>query len=276
MLARDLVPVLRERGHEPVGLSRRELDVLDAEAVERVLERYRPEVVIQGAAYTAVDRAEEEPEEAYAVNAEGARRVAAGCQKIGASFVYPSTDYVFAGDGERPYTTGDPTSPVNAYGASKLGGETAALEVPGNLVVRTSWLYGAGGANFVETMLRLSAERDELQVVDDQIGRPTWTVTLSRAIVRLLERRAAGIVHVSDGGAETSWFGFALEIMGRAGRETRVLPVTSEAFPRPAARPRYSVLDCSETEALLGEPLPEWRASLQRYLEVRGAAPPRR
>jgi dTDP-4-dehydrorhamnose reductase len=229
----------------------------------------RPGAVVQCAAFTAVDAAETEYARALAVNATGAGHVARACHEIGAWFVYPSTDYVFDGRGRRPYAPGDPTDPVNAYGRSKREGERAAEAAERHLVVRTSWLYGAGGPNFVETMLRLAAERDRVQVVDDQIGRPTSATTLARAIVGLLASGATGTVHVTDGGAPTSWYGFARAILEVAGGVERLQPTTSETFVRPAARPAYSVLDTSLAESMLGYTFPDWHEPLAEYLAER-------
>lgn len=266
MLAQALVPELRGRGHEVLALVRAELDVTDEVAVASMLARHRPHVVVQCAAYTAVDAAEADEAAAFRVNALATRHVATACHEIGARLVYPSTDYVFAGDGTRPYRPDDPPAPVNAYGRSKLAGERAALEAPGALVVRTSWLYGAGGANFVDTIRRLARERDRLEVVDDQIGRPTWTGSLAQVVSELIEREVSGIFHATDGGAPVSWYGFAREIVALSGAETRVVPVRSEAMPRPARRPKFSVLDCSATEARLGYRIGSWKANLARYL----------
>jgi dTDP-4-dehydrorhamnose reductase len=228
----------------------------------------RPEAVVQCAAYTAVDRAEEEQERAHMVNAEATGHVADACQKIRATLVYPSTDYVFPGTGDRPYRPEDETGPVNAYGRSKLAGERAAARCDRSLVVRTSWLYGRGGSNFVETIRRLAAERESLDVVDDQTGRPTSTVELSRGIARLLALGAAGTFHATGGGPATTWYGFAREIVGRLGYATELRPVPSSRVPRPAPRPAYSVLDCSGTERLIGHPFADWRATLAEYLLV--------
>lgn len=269
MLARALVPELERRGHRVVALGRGALDVTDEAAVSARVAAERPDAVVQCAAYTAVDRAEEEEEAAHRVNAAAAGHVARACDRTGALFVYPSSDYVFPGDAARPYRPGDPTGPLNAYGRSKLAGEAAAREAGRALVVRTSWLYGEGGPNFVDTISRLGRERDVLQVVDDQLGRPTWTGSLARTISELMEARAEGILHAADAGEPVTWYGFAREVLARRGIAARVEPVPSSAFPRPAPRPRYSVLDCSETEAVLGRPLPRWQDALERYLEGR-------
>ncbi|HUE97410.1 MAG TPA: sugar nucleotide-binding protein, partial [Longimicrobiaceae bacterium] len=175
MLGRAVVQEFRSRDHEVAALGRAELDVTRPDEVRLRLEEHRPEVVIQCAAYTAVDAAESEPEEAVRVNGMGAEIVVEACQRTGAAFVYPSTDYVFSGESQRPWNPEDRPAPLNAYGRSKMAGEQAALSSAGSMVVRTSWLYGAGGANFVDAILNRARERGELEVVDDQVGIPTWT-----------------------------------------------------------------------------------------------------
>jgi dTDP-4-dehydrorhamnose reductase len=267
MLAQALVPELRGHGHEVVALDREALDVTDEGAVHRRIGAEAPAAVVQCAAYTAVDAAENDEPAAFRLNAEATRYVAGACQRIGARLVYPSTDYVFPGDGDRPYRPADATDPINAYGRSKLAGEQAALSASGAMVVRTSWLYGAGGPNFVDTIRRLAGERESLDVVDDQIGRPTWTVDLAWAIRELLETDAAGIFHATAAGEPVSWYGVARQVVDRFAPAVELRAVASAAFPRPARRPRYSVLDCTATEHAIKKSLPEWKASLARYLD---------
>lgn len=271
MLARDLVPTLAGDGHEVTALDRDRLDVTDGAAVAACVQVLRPDVVVQCAAYTAVDDAETEVAKAFRVNAEGARHAARACQKIGALFVYPSTDYVFDGMADSPYRPDDVPAPINAYGRSKLAGEEAAREAEHALVVRTSWLYGEGGRNFVDTIRSLSRQRAVLNVVDDQLGRPTWTVSLSRCLARLLTERAVGTFHAAGGGDPVTWYGVARELLEREGSATAVVAVSTSAFPRPAARPRYSVLDCSGTEAVVGMPMPDWKETLAGYLRSTAA-----
>lgn len=272
MLARALVPELRGRGHEVVALSRVELDITNEAAVRARFRALSPDVVVQCAAYTRVDEAERDEETAFLVNAHGALIVARAAEEVGAMVVYPSTDYVFDGRAERPYRPADPVGPRSVYGCSKLAGEIATRRHDRSLVVRTSWLYGAGGGHFVSTITRLARERDRLEVVDDQVGRPTSTRTLAAAIASLSEAGATGVHHVTDGGEPVSWFGLAREALRQQGIETPVTPVSTDRFPRPAPRPAYSVLDCGGAEALLGAPLPDWRVSLADYLaaEVSG------
>lgn len=271
MLARALVPELCRRGHEVVALSRAELDVTDEAVVEARVLAERPDAVVQCAAYTNVDRAEEEEDRATRVNADAAGYLARACDRVGALVVYPSTDYVFAGTATEPYRPDAIPEPVNAYGRSKLAGERAAAASRRALVVRTSWLYGAGGANFVDTIRRLASEREELRVVDDQVGRPTWVASLARTTCELMETGTTGIFHATDGGPPVSWWGLAREIVAHESRPVEVVPVPSSEFPRPAARPAYSVLDCSGTEAACGRSLPDWRETLASYLERQGS-----
>jgi dTDP-4-dehydrorhamnose reductase len=270
MLAHTLVPTLRVAGHQVLALDRTDLDVTDQRAVDRVLRSERPDVVVQCAAYTAVDRAEAEEEVAHRVNALATGYLAGSCDAVGATLVYPSSDYVFSGAGERRYAPADETGPINAYGRSKLAGERAAARCGRFLVIRTSWLYGAGGPNFVETIRRLASERETLEVVDDQVGRPTSTLELSRAISRLLGLGAAGIFHVAGGGAPTTWYGFAGEIVRGLGLANEVKPVPSSRYPRAARRPAHAVLDCAITEELLDQPFADWRVSLAEYLQGSG------
>ena len=266
MLARALVPELRRRGHAVEAPPRSELDVTDGAALCARILQIRPDTVVQCAAFTAVDAAEEREAEAHRVNAEATATAASACHKIGAALVYPSTDYVFPGEGSTPYRPDDATRPVNAYGRTKRAGELAASEAGRWMVVRTSWLYGAGGPNFVDTIRRLARERERLEVVDDQVGRPTWTGTLARGMAGLIEGGAEGIMHVTDQGDPASWWEVAREVVRGIGSPAEVAPVPTAHFPRPARRPAYSVLDCSATEAVLGEALPEWRGVLAGYL----------
>ena len=267
MLAREIVRSAPARGDAVVALTRAELDVTDEAAVLEAIGADRPDAVIHGAAYTAVDRAETEPDVAMRVNVEGTRNVARACQKFGCSFVYPSSDYVFDGTATVPYRPTDRANPLSVYGRSKWLGELAAAEAERALIVRTSWLYGSGGSHFVDTMVRLAAERETLDVVGDQIGRPTWTVSLVRTIDALLKSGAIGTFHASDGGEPVSWAGFAEEILGHIGSGASVRRISTAALGRPAPRPAYSVLELSGTERIAG-PADDWRESLARYLAV--------
>jgi dTDP-4-dehydrorhamnose reductase len=266
MLGQAIVPELRERGHDVYPFDRSNLDVLDVRAVAKAVGAAQPDVIVQCAAFTAVDAAESREAEAFRINAGGAEIVGRAAAGVGALFVYPSTDYVFSADVERPLWPDDPVLPLNAYGRSKLAGEQEARAVPRHLIVRTSWLYGAGGKNFVDTISRLAGERPYLEVVNDQIGVPTWTVSLSRTLAALVERGAQGVYHASDGGDAVSWYEFAREIVRLRGVSVEVRPVPTSAYPTAARRPRYSVLDCAATEELIGSKLPDWREMLKQYL----------
>jgi len=268
MLASDLVPALREQGHGVVGLSRRELDITDPRAVESALTAHRPDTVINCAAWTDVDGAEADEAGANRLNDHAAAITAGAAAGIGASFVFISTDYVFKGDGHEPFVESDQTDPIGAYGRSKLGGETSvAIANPRSYIVRTSWLYGRHGKNFVETMLGLADTEPEVLVVSDQVGCPTYTVHLAAALAELIGRDDYGIHHIAGSG-QCSWFEFAQEIFDQAGAETRVMAGTTEMLARPAPRPAYSVLRSEKRDAIV---LPHWRRGLAQYLAERRA-----
>jgi dTDP-4-dehydrorhamnose reductase len=266
MLGQDLVPVLREYGHTVVGVGHADLDVTDGASVRVALERHQPELVIQAAAYTNVDGCESNRLDAFRVNGLGARLVAIGCQHLQAPMMYISTDYVFDGTADRPYMEIDPTHPMSVYGQSKLAGEQAVRELLDRFyIVRTSWLYGHGGKNFVDTMRKLGREKPELAVVADQHGSPTWTVALSHAIARLVERGVYGTYHATGQGA-TTWHAFTQAILAAEGLATPVRPITTAELGRPAPRPAYSVLENLNLQ-LAGVPLlPPWQESLETYL----------
>jgi dTDP-4-dehydrorhamnose reductase len=255
MLGQD---VIRAAGGDAVALTRAELDVTDRAAVQAAV---RGATVVNCAAYTNVDGAESDSEAAHAVNADGARNVAEAAERV----VYVSTDYVFDGAKAQPYVESDPTGPLQEYGHSKLAGELATAEAnEDHLVVRASWLFGAGGRNFVETLLTLGRERDELRVVDDQVGSPTFTGHLAEALVALAAGDRRGLLHVAGGGS-CSWFEFARAIFARSDVEAELQPCTTDEFPRPARRPANSVLESER-----GAPaLPTWQEGLDAYLGVR-------
>jgi dTDP-4-dehydrorhamnose reductase len=267
MLGTDLVAALVARGEPVTGLDRASLDVTDAAGVTDAVARCRPAVVVNCAAWTAVDDAEGAEEQALAVNAGGADNLAAVCAALGARLVQVSTDYVFAGDARQPYAEDDVPSPRTAYGRTKLAGEQAVLgRLPGSgYVVRTAWLYGAHGPSFVGTMIRLESERPTVDVVDDQHGQPTWTVHVARQIVALVHSTAAPGIYHATSGAQTTWFGLAREIYRLLGADpARVRPIPSSALPRPAPRPAYSVLGHSAWAATGIPPIGEWRPALHR------------
>ena len=281
MLARALAVDLIARRWDVVALGRAELDVTDGAAVRHWVQQERPDAVVQCAAYTAVDAAEEDEAGAWLLNASATSLVAEACQEIGALLVYPSTDYVFSGEARVPYVPAHPREPLSAYGRSKAAGEQAALAAARGLVVRTSWLYGPEGKHFVGTMLRLAEAGGTLRVVHDQIGRPTSTTSLASIIGDLVARGAEGIFHATDSGTPVSWYEFAREILRVRGLPSRIEPVATVQLPGRAARPPYSVLDCTATEAFIGRAIPDWKTSLQAYLELSppvrdGAAVPAR
>ncbi len=266
MLGRDAVAAARAAGHEVTPLTRAELDVADAAAVRSAFEGSRPEVVLNCAAYTNVDGAEDDEPDAMRVNGEGAGNVASAAAAIDAEVVYPSTDYVFDGDKREPYLESDPVAPRSAYGRSKLAGERATVAAnPHHHVVRTSWLFGLAGKNFVETMLRVGRERADVSVVSDQVGCPTYTAHLAPALVALAGSDRFGVRHIAARG-ECSWFDFAEAIFGRAGIACAVNPTTTAEFARAAPRPAYSVL---RSERLEATELPHWREGLDAYLTER-------
>ena len=265
LLGEALVAEARARGHEVVGLSRAELDVTDAALVRSVVSRHRPDAVVHSAAYTAVDRAESEPELARAVNRDGARNVAMAGAEHGAKLLYVSTDYVFDGRKRSPYLPSDETGPLSVYGRTKLEGEQAVTEaLPGSLVVRTSWLYG-GQSGFVPAIFRRAAKGEGLRVVDDQRGRPTWAPDGAAAMLDLLDRGAHGVWHVAGGG-ECTWLELAREAVRLRGLDVEIEAISSHDFASPARRPAYSVLDVAATEDLLGRRMSGWKDALARYL----------
>lgn len=265
-LGQDVVLLLHESGHEVKGCDRSELDITDQQQCEKVIGDYRPEAIIHCAAYTAVDAAEEDIDGAYRVNASGTRNIAVAAEKVGAKLVYVSTDYVFDGQADRPYREYDNTAPQTVYGESKRVGEVLAQTLSSKyFIVRTSWVYGQYGGNFVKTMLKLGAEKDSLSVVHDQIGSPTYTVDLARFLLQLIQTEKYGIYHASNSG-HCSWHEFAQAIFETAGLQVNVLPVTTEQFPRPAKRPAYSVMDHTAIRANDLEDLPHWRDGLERFL----------
>ncbi|MDD2898810.1 MAG: dTDP-4-dehydrorhamnose reductase [Desulfuromonadaceae bacterium] len=265
MLGRDLMSLLGDRGQ---GVDIEEIDITLPESVLKVVGHLKPEVVINCAAYTDVDGCENNTETAMTVNGEGVAYLAMACREIGALLVQVSTDYIFDGGKGTPYVEDDAPCPLSVYGESKLAGEMNAAFSPDHLIVRTQWLYGLHGKNFVETMLRLGAEKDELTVVDDQIGSPTWTVDLARAIIALIESGCRGIYHAAN--AEfCSWNDFATAIFEEAGLLVSVKPMTTAELNRPAQRPLYSTLECSKLASDTGFKPQPWRAALCEYMKLR-------
>ncbi|EPR26456.1 MULTISPECIES: dTDP-4-dehydrorhamnose reductase [Geobacillus] len=266
-LGTDLVHLLADRGYKVYGYGRDELDITNFEQVKQVISEVNPDVVIHAAAYTKVDLAESEPDQAFLINAYGTRNVVVASEAIGAKLVYVSTDYVFDGTANVPYNEFAPTNPLSVYGKSKLAGEQFVRDLHSKFfIVRTSWVYGKHGNNFVKIMLKLAQERDELMVVHDQIGCPTYTVDLANCILELIQTEKYGIYHVSNSG-HCSWYEFAKAIFEEAGIEVKVNPCTTKDFPRPAPRPAYSVLDHMALQLNGFREMREWRVALAHCLK---------
>jgi dTDP-4-dehydrorhamnose reductase len=268
MLGKDVIRAARGAHHDVVALDRLAIDVTDSDAVAKAVADAQPDTVVNCAAWTDVDGAESAEADALRINAEGARNVAAAAAAVGASVVLPSTDYVFDGTADRPYLESDPTAPMSAYGRTKLAGEneTAAAN-PRHFVVRTSWLFGLGGRNFVETMLGL-ADSGQVLVVRDQVGSPTYTAHLAEGLLRLAATETYGLHHMSAPG-HVSWYDFARAIFEEAGSDCRVLSTTTAELGRPAPRPAWSVLDTEWPDPVR---LPHWHDGLRIYLAERASA----
>lgn len=275
-LGTDLAAQARSAGHDVTDPGSRELDVTDPEAVDAAVAG--ADVVVNCAAHTAVDAAESEPEAAAAVNETAPRLLAQACARHGVRLVHVSTDYVFPGDAEVPYEPGDPTGPRSVYGRTKLAGERAVLAaLPSAHVVRTAWVYGATGANFVRTMATLETQRETVAVVDDQEGSPTWTGDLAAGLLELAARDdlPGGVLHATNAGS-TTWCGFARAVFAEIDADpARVHPCTTADFPRPAPRPAYSVLSGKAWAAAGLTPLRPWRDALHRAVALGGLLPGR-
>jgi dTDP-4-dehydrorhamnose reductase len=273
MLGLDVLRAGERAGHELVAVDLPELDITDPRAVEDAFTRVRPEAVLNCAAWTDVDGAESHREQAHAVNADGPRNLALAAAWERVPLLHVSTDYVFSGEpfvdasgAPRAYVESDPTAPRSVYGETKLAGEREVLAAsPRHAVVRSAWLFGIGGRNFADTMLKLAGEREAVQVVTDQIGCPTWTGHLAPALLGLLERGVAGLMHMAGGG-HVSWNGFTTEIFRQAEVSCRVEDATTEQMARPAPRPAWSVLESERADVL---PLPPWQDGLAGYLAAR-------
>jgi dTDP-4-dehydrorhamnose reductase len=273
MLGADVARTGERAGHELILMDRAALDITDGESVEGAMRELAPDAVVNCAAWTDVDGAETQREAAHAVNAQGAGNLARATAAAGIPLVHVSTDYVFNGeppldrDGKhRPYVESDPTGPRSVYGHTKLEGERLVLGAsPLHTVVRSSWLFGVSGRNFVDTMLRLAGEHEAVQVVDDQVGCPTWTGHLAPALLGLIERDVYGLVHLA-GSAHVSWNGFAREIFRQAEVDCRVEPATTAEMARPAPRPAWSAMESERDDVI---PMPDWRDGLAGYLAAR-------
>jgi dTDP-4-dehydrorhamnose reductase len=265
-LGREMVEICRNEGHNVIGLDRLELDITDWERVNQVFGALRPDAVVHTAAYTAVDRAEAEPEAAFRVNATGTRNIAVASERIGAKCCYISTDYVFDGRKREPYTEDDERNPQSVYGKSKAAGEqfVASLCSKG-FIVRTSWVYGRFGSNFVKTMLRLAGEGKTIRVVRDQVGSPTHAADLSRFLAELIGTDCYGVYHASGGGSCT-WYDFARAVFEETGLPANLESCLTEEYPRPAPRPVYSVLGATAMRSNGFRELPPWREGLRNFL----------
>ena len=261
MLGQDLCPILEDEGYEVIETDIQTLDITNTDMVKTLLQKEHPDIVIHCAAYTNVDKAEEDVEAARLINSKGTENIAKTCADIDATLVYISTDYVFSGEKTEPYLPDDKTAPLNNYGLTKLEGENAVKKYCNKYyIVRTSWLYGIHGKNFVETILSM-ADRPELKVVDDQVGCPTWTIELSNGIVKIQQENDYGTYHVCGGG-QTSWYNFAKKILENTGVKINLRPCTTDEFSCPAKRPHYSVMDNNGI-------CRNWEAALKDYLRLR-------
>lgn len=275
-LGTDLCKVLGD--FELIPLTDKDIEISDMSSVKQAFSKYKPDIIINTAAYVRVDDCEDEKDKAFSVNSLGARNVAVVAQELGARLAHLSTDYVFGGEAEprtTPYTEFDTPVPLSIYGKSKLAGENLVRHFClRHFIVRTSGLFGVAGSmgkggNFIETMLKLSRERDELKVVDDQVFSPTYSTDLARKIVQLMTTEYYGIFHITNRGA-CSWYEFTVEILKLAGIKTRVVPITSDQYPQKARRPRYSVLDNSHLRLLGMDDMRPWPEALTDYMVARG------
>jgi len=268
-LGYDVVRELQKRGHEAVGVDIDEMDITDAAAVERVMTEVQPDAVIHCSAYTAVDCAEEDIEICRRVNVDGTSNIAKICKKLDCKMLYLSTDYIFSGDGERPWEPDDEASPLNAYGQSKYDGELALKKyVEKYFIVRISWVFGINGNNFIKTMLRLGRENGAVKVVDDQIGSPTYTYDLARLLVDMIESDRYGAYHATNEGI-CSWYEFAKEIFRAAGMDNvSVTPVKSGEFPVKAKRPKNSRMSKEKLVTNGFSLLPAWQDAVARYIRT--------
>ncbi|WKA47179.1 dTDP-4-dehydrorhamnose reductase [Geobacillus zalihae] len=266
-LGQELVLQLQETNFELHPFTKSELDITNENIVNEVITKIEPDIIINAAAYTKVDQAEIEEETAYLVNAFGQRNLAVAAEKVGAKICYISTDYVFDGSSMIPYREYDRTNPLGVYGKSKLVGEELTKSLCSRyFIVRTAWVYGEFGQNFVKTMLRLAKEKEEIDVVNDQVGSPTYTVDLARFIIDLVQTEKFGTYHCTNSGS-CSWYEFATAIFEESNISVKVNPITTEQFPRLAARPKYSVLDNFAMKVNGFPMLRHWREALKEFLK---------
>ncbi len=272
-LGTDLCGLLGRQSHEVIAPGLDVLDFLKPDTIIAQVKHHQPEWVINCAAYTQVDQAEQDADKAFAINRDAAATLARIVKETNGRLCHISTDFIFDGEQQIPYKEEAAAKPLGVYGQSKWEGERAVLERdPEALILRTAWVYGVHGANFVKTILRLAGERQELKIVADQLGTPSWTQDIARVLITLINQKAHGIYHYTNEG-QTSWYEFASAIVEEARLagfklvvET-VLPITTEDYPTPAQRPKYSVLDKSKIRSLLEQPIPQWRTSLKKMLE---------
>lgn len=252
-------------------LSRNEISITDSAAIEELFKKYNFDYCINCAAYTAVDKAESEKEEAFAVNADAAAALAKFCYQYNAGFIHFSTDYVFDGNGNKPYQENDAVNPVSVYGASKLEGEKLVMqEDPNAVIIRTSWVFSSYGKNFVKTMIRLMQEKEQIKVVNDQFGCPTYAGDLATVVLTMIcseKGLVPGIYHYCNEGI-TNWFSFASEIKNQINSPCEILPIDTSGYPTPAKRPAYSVLDCTKIKTIYSIDIPAWQDSLQACLRL--------
>lgn len=265
-LGYDVMNELAKRGHEGIGVDIQEMDITDAASVERVITEAAPDAVIHCAAYTAVDAAEDNVDLCRRVNAGGTENIAKVCKALNCKMMYISTDYVFNGQGTRPWEPDDAREPLNVYGQTKYEGELAVEAQEKFFIVRIAWVFGVNGKNFIKTMLNLGKTRDHLTVVADQIGSPTYTYDLARLLVDMIETDKYGRYHATNEGL-CSWYEFACEIFKQAGMNVTVSPVTSDQYPAKAKRPMNSRMDKSKLDEMGFERLPSWQDALGRYLK---------
>lgn len=269
-LGHDVILQAKERGIDAVGVDVAEMDITDQGQVEQVISRGNYDAVVHCAAWTAVDKGEEPElfETVEAVNATGTGYIAKVCKELDIPLMYFSTDYVFDGQGTRPWKEDDEKNPLNVYGLTKSEGEDYVKDNPKFFTLRISWVFGLNGANFIKTMLRLGKERDTITVVDDQVGLPTYTYDLARLVLDMIVSDQYGVYHVSNSGNYISWYDFAKEIFKQAGMKVKVVPVGSDQYPAKAKRPTNSRLDMTKLQESGFTPLPAWQDALARYLNV--------
>ena len=265
-LGYDVIRLLRLDNIESLGIDRNEVDITNQEMIEEFILSYKPSVVIHCAAYTAVDKAEDEKEVCHTINVLGTRYIAEACKKVNAKMVYISTDYVFDGDGEIPFEVTDKPNPINYYGKSKFEGELEVQRIlNSHFIVRVSWVFGINGNNFVKTMLKLAKERDEISVVADQIGSPTYTYDLAGFLIQMIKTEKYGIYHATNDGY-CSWYDFACEIFIQAGINIKVNPINTAAYPTKAKRPGNSKMSKARMHENFSFRFPTWQRALEVFI----------